>query len=42
MTPVVSNSLPTDLNLANSLNNFKQRLKDFRKLRNMEQYIFAY
>ena len=30
--------------LANSLNNFKHKLKDyfFKKLRNMEQDIFAY
>ena len=42
MTPVVSNSLPADLKLANSLNNFKQKWKDFKKLRNQEQYIFAY
>ena len=35
---------PTDLKLANSLNNFKRKLKDhfFKKLRNMEQNIFAY
>ena len=28
LTPIVWNSLPTDLKLANSLNNFKCRLKD--------------
>ena len=39
LTPMVWNSLPTDLKLANSLNNFKHKLKDhiFKKLRNMEQ-----
>ena len=43
-TPIVWNSLPTDLKLANSLNNFKHKLKDhfFKKLRNMEQNTFAY
>ena len=43
LAPVVWNSLPTDLKLANSLNNFKHKLKDhfFKKLRNMEQNIFA-
>ena len=37
LTPVVWNSLPTDLKLTNSLNNFKHKLKDhfFKKLRNM-------
>ena len=46
LTPIVWNSLPTHLKLANSLNNFKHKLKDrfFKKLRNMdiEQNIFAY
>ena len=44
LTPIVWNSLPTDLKLANSLNNFKHKLKDdfFKKLRNMEQDIFDY
>ena len=44
LTPIVCNSLPTDLKLANSLNNFKHKLKDhfFKKLRNMEQNSFAY
>ena len=39
LTPVVWNSLPTDLKLANSLNNFKHKLKDnfFKKLRNMSK-----
>ena len=44
LTPIVWNSLPTDLKLANSLNNFKRKLNDnfFKKLRNMEQKNFAY
>ena len=44
LTPIVWNSLPTDLKLANWLNNFKHKLKDvfFKKLTNMEQDIFAY
>ena len=44
LTPTVRNSLPTDLKLPNSLNNFKHKLKDhfFKKLRNMEQNVFAY
>ena len=44
LIPIVWNSLPTDLKLANSLNNFKHKLKDhfFKKLRNTEQNIFAY
>ena len=44
LTPIVRNSLPTDLKLANSLNNFKHKLKDhfFKKLRNIEQGIFSY
>ena len=44
LTPIVWNSLPTDLELANSLNNFKHKLKDhfFKKLRNMEQNAVAY
>ena len=44
LAPVVWNSLPTDLKLANSLNNFKHKLKDhfFKKLRNMEKNIFTY
>ena len=43
LTPIVWNSLPTDVKLANSLNNFKHKLKDdfFKKLTNMEQDIFA-
>ena len=38
LTLIVWNGLPTDLKLANSLNNFKRKLKDhfFKKLRNME------
>ena len=41
---IVWNSLPTDLKLVNSLNNFKHKLKDhlFKKLGNMEQDIFDY
>ena len=44
LTPVVRNSLPTDLTLVNLLNNFKHKLKDHfsKKLRNMEQNIFTY
>ena len=45
LTPVVSlNSLPTELKLSNSFNNFKHKLKEhfFNKLRNVEQNIFAY
>ena len=44
LTPIVWNSLPTDLKLANSLNNFKHKLKDnfFKKLRNMEQNTCPY
>ena len=44
LTPIVWNSLPTDVKLANSLNNFKHKLKDdfFKKLTNMEQDIIAY
>ena len=44
LTPIAWNSLPTDLKLANSLNNFKHKLEDhfFKKLRNMGQNIFAY
>ena len=44
LAPIVCNSLPTDLKLANSLNNFKHKLKDdlFKRLRNMEQNAFAY
>ena len=44
LTLMVWNSLPTELNLSNLLNNFKHKLKDhfFKKLRNMEQDIFAY
>ena len=44
LTPIVSNNLPMDLKLANSLNNSKHQLKDhfFKKLRNMEQDVFAY
>ena len=44
LTPIVWNNLPTDLKLANSLNNFKRKLNDnfFKKLRNMEQKNFAY
>ena len=44
LTPIVWNKLPTDLKLANSLNNFKRKLNDnfFKKLRNMEQKNFAY
>ena len=36
--------LPTDLKLANSLNDFRHKLKDhfFKKHRNMEQNTFAY
>ena len=42
LTPIVWNSLPKELKLSNSLNNFKHRLKGhFFKLRNMEQYIFV-
>ena len=42
LTPIVWNNLP-EPRLANSLN-FKHKLKDhfFKKLRNIEQYIFAY
>ena len=41
---IVWKSLLTDLKLANSLNNFKHKLKDhfFKKLRYMEQDIFAH
>ena len=41
LTPIVWNSLSTDLKL---VNNFKHKLKDhfFQKLRNMEQNTFAY
>ena len=41
---IVWNSLPTDLKLANSLSNFKHKLKDHfsKKLRNMDQNAFAY
>ena len=44
LMPIVWNSLLIDQKLANSLNNFKHKLKDhfFKKLRNMEQDIFAY
>ena len=45
LKPIVWNSLPTkDLKLANSVNNFKHKLKDhlFKKPRNMEQGILAY
>ena len=44
LMPIVWNSLLTDQKSANSLNNFKHKLKDhfFKKLRNMEQDIFAY
>ena len=44
LTPIVWNSLPTDLKLSNSFNDSKHKLKDhhFKKLRNMEQDIFAY
>ena len=44
LTPIVWDSLPTDLKLANSLNNLKHKLKDifFKRLRNMEQDFFAY
>ena len=44
LTPIAWNSLLMDLKLANSLNNFKRKLKDnfFKKLRNMEQNTFAY
>ena len=44
LAPKVWNSLPTDLKLANSLNNFNHKLKDhfFKKLRNVEENIFAY
>ena len=43
LTPIVWNSLLMDLKLANSLNNFKHKLKGHfcKKLRNMEQNIFA-
>ena len=43
LTLMVWNSLPTELNLSNLLNNFKHKLKDhfFKKLRNMEQDTFA-
>ena len=42
LTPVVWNSLPTNLKLVNSLNNFKHNWKIifFKKLRNMEQNNF--
>ena len=42
LTPIVWNSLSTELKLSNSLNNFKHKLKEhfFNKLRNMEQDIF--
>ena len=38
-TSIVWNSLPTELKLTNSLNNFKHKLKDhfFKKLRNMNK-----
>ena len=44
LTPIVWSSWTMDLKLANSLNNFKHKLKGhfFKKLRNMEQDIFAY
>ena len=44
LTPIVWNSLPTELKLPNSLNNFKHKLKEhfLKKLRNVEQNIFAY
>ena len=44
LTPIVWNSLPADLKLSNSLNNFKYKLKDhfLKKLRNMEQNAFSY
>ena len=44
LTPIVWNSLSMNLKLLNSLNDFKLKLKDhhFKKLRNMEQDIFAY
>ena len=44
LTPIVWNSLPTDLKLSNSFNDSKHKLKDhhFKKLRNMEQDILAY
>ena len=44
LIPIVWNSLPTDLKLVNSLNNFTHKLKDhfFKKLRNTEQNVFAY
>ena len=44
LTPIVWNRLPTDRKLANSINNFKHKLKDhfFKKFRNMDQDIFAY
>ena len=44
LTRIVWNSLPTELKLSNLLTNFKQKLKDnfFKKLKNMEQDIFAY
>ena len=44
LTSIVWNSLPTDFESANSLNNFKHKLKDhfFKKLRNMKQNAVAY
>ena len=41
---IVWNSLPKDLKLTNSLNNFKHKLKDHfpKKLRNMDQNAFAF
>ena len=43
LTPIVWNSLSTELNLLSSLNNFKHKLKEhfFNKLKNIEQDIFA-
>ena len=43
LTPIVWNSLSTNLRLVNSLNNFKHKLKDhfFKKLSNMQQDTFV-
>ena len=42
-TPIVWKSLPMDLKLTNSLNNFKHKLKNhfFKERRNMEQDVFT-
>ena len=43
LTPRIWNSFSTELKLPNSLNDFKHKLEEhfFKKLRNMEQDIFA-